>query len=53
MKKASKGNNKFFNDYVQSVAELFINELEKNNAPWQKSWTAAELPQSAVSGHCW
>lgn len=29
MKKASKGNNKFFNDYVQSVAELFINELEK------------------------
>ncbi len=50
MKKASKGNNKFFNDYVQSVAELFINELEKNNAPWQKSWTAAELPQSAVSG---
>lgn len=48
--KPSRASNKFFSDYVESVAELFIAELEKNNAPWQKSWTAAELPQSAVSG---
>lgn len=47
--KPSKGNSRFFNDYVESVAKIFIEELEKNNAPWQKSWTAAELPQSAVS----
>lgn len=43
-----------FNDYVKQVVELFVQELKKGTAPWQKSWSIQGVeslrPHSAVTG---
>lgn len=44
-----------YNDYVRSVANFFIEEIEKGTAPWQKDWeeTGNLMPISAVTGNCY
>lgn len=41
-----------FNTYVNEVAALFIEEMKKGNAPWQKPWKQGQsfMPHSAVTG---
>ena len=41
-----------FNSYVTEVAALFIEEMKKGNAPWQKPWKQRQpfMPHSAVTG---
>ena len=48
--KTSNTHNKY-NAYVNEVADLFIEQLEKGCAPWQKGWESQFiLPQNAVTG---
>ena len=48
--KTSNTHNKY-NAYVNEVAELFIDQLKKGCAPWQKGWESKFiLPQNAVTG---
>ena len=43
-----------FNEYVKSVADLFIREMEAGNTPWQKPWDGSfVMAQSAVTGRAY
>jgi putative DNA primase/helicase len=43
------------NDYVQTVAEVLIAQLQAGTAPWVRPWTAGErfMPYNPTTGNAY
>lgn len=52
MTRQTKEKSSFYNEYVQKMANLFIEKMKEGVMPWQMGWDTygvSQLPQSAVS----